>query len=89
MIFLHLFLTIGIALHNLQTIENILNDFFHFAAPAIQSKIKFPCKSFNDYLPSKNYDSSTITTSKTEIDAIIFSLSSKKLTGPNSIAYSF
>ena len=68
------------------TIANIFNDFFHSAAPVIQSKIKFSCKSFNEYLPSKNYDSFTITpTSKAEIDAIISSLNSNKSTGPNSI----
>ena len=35
-------------------IAKIFNEFFHSAAPGIQSKIKFSCKSFNDYLPSKN-----------------------------------
>ena len=68
------------------TFANIFNDFFHSVATAIQSKIKFSCKSFNDYLFSKNYDSFTITpTSKTEINAITSSLSSNKLTGFNSI----
>ena len=43
------------------TIANIFNDFCHSAPPAIHSKMKFSCKSFNDYLPSKNYDSFTIT----------------------------
>ena len=43
------------------TIANIFNDFLHSVAPAIQSKIKSSCKSFNEYLPSKNYDSFTIT----------------------------
>ena len=63
------------------TIANIFNDFFHFVAPAIQSKIKFSC-----YILSKNYDSFTITpTSKAEIDAIISSLNSNKSTGPNSM----
>ena len=68
------------------TVENIFNYFFLSVAPVIQSKIKFRCKSFNDYLPSKNYDSFTITpTSKVENDVIISSLNSNKLTGPNSI----
>ena len=35
------------------TFANIFNDFFHSVAPAIQWKIKFSCKSFNEYLPSK------------------------------------
>ena len=60
--------------------------FFHSVAPSIQSKIKFSCKSFNEYLPSKNYDSFTITpTSKAEIDTNISSLNSNKSTGPNRI----
>ena len=68
------------------TIANIFNDFFHSVALAIQSKIKFSCKSFSEYLLSKYYDSFTITpTSKAEIDAIISSLNSNKSTGPNSI----
>ena len=57
------------------TIANKFNDFFHSVAPATQSKMKFSCESFNDYLPSKNYDSFTITpTSNDEIDATISSL---------------
>ena len=68
------------------TIANIFNDFLHSVAPAVQSKIKFSCKSFSEYLPSKYYDSFIITpTSKAEIDAIISSLNSNKSTGPNSI----
>ena len=68
------------------TIANIYNDFFHSAEPAVQSKIKFSCKLCNDYRPSKNYDSFTISpTSKAEIDAIISSLNSNKSTGPNNI----
>ena len=60
--------------------------FFHYVAPAIQSKIKFSCKPFNEYLPSKNYDSFTINPkSKTEIDAIISTLNSNNSTGLNSI----
>ena len=56
----------------------------HSAADAI--KIKFSCKSFNDYLPSKNYDSFTITPpSKAEIYAITSFLNSNKSRGPNSI----
>ena len=52
-------------------IANIFTDFFHSIAPAIQSKIKFSCKSFKNYLPSKNYDSFSITpTSKTEMQLI-------------------
>ena len=51
-----------------------------------QIQIKFPYKSFIDYLPSKNYDSFSITpTSNAKIDAIIPSLSSNKSTGPNCI----
>ena len=68
------------------TIPNILNDFFHSVAPTIQSKTKFSCKPFNQYLPSKNYASFTITpTSKAETDEIISSLNSSNSTGANSI----
>ena len=68
-----------------KTFANIFNDFFHFIAPTIQSKIKFTCKSFNEYLPSKNYGSFTITsTSNAKIDEIISSLNSNKSRGPNS-----
>ena len=28
-----------------KSIANIFNDFFHYVAPAIQSKIKFSCES--------------------------------------------
>ena len=63
------------------TIANIFNDFFHSVAPAVQSKIKFFCKSFSEYLPSKYYDSFIITpTSKAEIDAIISFLNNNKST---------
>ena len=41
-------------------IANIFNDFIHSVASAIQSKIKCSCKSFNDHLHSRNYDSFTI-----------------------------
>ena len=86
MIFLHLFLTMGSAIQNLQLLQIYSMIFFHSAAPVIQSKIKFSCKSFNEYLPSKNYDSFTTTpTSKAETDAIISSLNSNKSTGPISI----
>ena len=68
------------------TIANIFNDFFHYVAPSIQSKIKFSCKSFNEFLPPKNYDSFTINPkSKAEIDAIISTLNSNNSTGLNSI----
>ena len=68
------------------TIANIFNDLFHSVVPAIQLKITFSCKSFNEYLPSKNYDSFTITpTYKGEIDEIISSLNRNKSTGLNSI----
>ena len=68
------------------TIANIFNDFFHYISPAIQSKIKFSCKSFNEFLPSKNYGSFTINPkSKAEIDAIISTLNSNNSTGLNSI----
>ena len=68
------------------TIDNIFNDFFHSVALAVQSEIKFSCKSFSEYLLSKYHDSFIITpTSMAEIDAIISSLNSNKSTGPNSI----
>ena len=90
MIFLHLFLTIGNALQNLQLLDKqykyILQFFFHSVAPAIQLKMNFSCKSFNNYVPFKNYDYFTISpTSKAEFDAIISSLNSDKLTDPDSI----
>ena len=66
------------------TIANIFNGFFHSVVPAIQSKIKFSCKKFSEYLSSKYYDSFTITP-KAKIDAIISSLNSNKSTGLNSI----
>ena len=61
------------------TIANIFNSFFHSGSPAIQSKIKFSCKSFYYYLPSKNYDSFTITPTS---DAIISSLNGNKSIAP-------
>ena len=68
------------------SIANIFNNIFHSVAPAIQSKIKFSYKSFSNYLPSKNYDSFSITsTSRAEIYAIISSLNYNKSTVPNSI----
>ena len=68
------------------TIANIFNDFSHSVAPEIQLKIKLSCKSVSDYLPSKNYDSFTITpTTKAKIDVIISSLNSNKSPGPNNI----
>ena len=72
-------------LNNGKCITNLM-ILFHSVAPAIQSKIKFSCKSFNEYLPSKYYDCFTITlTSKAEIDVIISSLNSNKSISPNSI----
>ena len=68
------------------TIANVLNDFFHSVATAIQSKIKFSCKPFTEYFPSKYYDSFIITPiSKAEINAIISSLNSNKSTDLNTI----
>ena len=88
MIFLHPILNNGKYIRESTTIANIFNVFFHSVAPAIQSKIKFSCKSFTEYLPSKNYSSFTIApTSKAEIDVIISSLSSSESTGPNSIPF--
>ena len=51
----------GSALQNIQLLQVNLMTSFHSVAPAIQSKVKISCKSFNDYLPSKNYVSFTIT----------------------------
>ena len=42
-------LKMGSALQNLQLLKMCLMIFFHSAAPAIQSKIMFSCKSFNDF----------------------------------------
>ena len=68
------------------TIANIFNDFFHSVPAAIKSKIMFSFKLFDDFLPSKNYDTFTITpTSKAETDAIISSQSRNKSAGPNII----
>ena len=68
------------------TITNIFTDFFHSVAPPIQLKIKFSCKSFYDYLPSRNYNSFTITfTFKADIGAIISFLNSNKSAGLNCI----
>ena len=66
-------------------IANTFNDFFHSVAPAILSKIKFSCKSFNHYFCSKNYNFLTLNPTLKEINTIISSLSNNKSTGSNSI----
>ena len=81
MIFFHLFLTMESALQNLQLLQICLMIFY------ILLHLKFNQKLlFNDYLPSTNHDSFTVTpTSKVEIDANISSRNSNKSTASNSI----
>ena len=61
---------------------------YSILALAVQSKIKFSNKSSKDYLPSRNYDSFSVTPTTTdEIDVIIFSLKCNKSTGSNNIHF--
>ena len=84
--FLSSILSNGKCIAEFMFIANIFNDFFHSVAPAILSKIKFSCKSFNHYFCSKNYNFLTLNpTLKAEINTIISSLNSNKSTGSNSI----
>ena len=67
-------------------IANTFNKSFPLVAENVQSKIKFPNKSFRNFLSTKNNDSFIINnTNKEELCKIILSLNINKSCGPNSI----
>ena len=68
------------------SIANTFNNLFTSVFEIVHSKIKFPNKSFRNFLSSEINDSFIITsTNKGEIYKIISSLNSNKSCGPNSI----
>ena len=67
-------------------IANIFNDYFSSIAEKTKAKINFSNKSFQDFLHHPNEESLFITpTDAHEVNLIISSLNSDKLTGPNSL----